>query len=258
MPTMVTARALKAIQKLPFCYICGGALRWEEATRDHVPPKGCFAQADRAHNPVILPAHLACNNGYKVADESVGQFLSLLHGKKPKAGAHGTRLTASSVPGVAALKDVNLYGAVVRWVRAFHAALYGQPIPASTRFAVELPLEVVTADDEGGPEYVDSGRPNQRVLCEQTIAVNRAAGTIDRIVGWNGKLQYECTWVLTSLHAYGVFWIDLYGWHRLSRLQDGYPRTCVGIYVLYLDELPPNATRQTTIVTNDIPFEFLI
>ncbi len=81
MPNVFTARDLKAALKLPFCYICGDTLNWEESTRDHVPPKGCFAQQDRMHNPVVLPTHSACNNSFNVADESLGQFLSLLRGK---------------------------------------------------------------------------------------------------------------------------------------------------------------------------------
>lgn len=257
MPNVFTARDLKAALKLPFCYICGDTLNWEESTRDHVPPKGCFAQQDRMHNPVVLPTHSACNNSFKVADESLGQFLSLLHGKKPKPGASGVRFTTSAIPGRAVNKNVNLYGAIERWVRAFHAALYQQPMPDSTKFAIELPIEVLSADRDGDPEFIDSGRPEQRTLCEKTIENNRSAGAIDRLVGWNGKLQYECVWVPTPLHSYCVFWIDLYGWRRLAKVQQIGSRECVGFYSLFPSEQPPGATVQTTLITDDNPARFL-
>jgi hypothetical protein len=154
-----------------------------------VPPRGCFAQQDRTHNPVILPTRQACKNGYKLTDQSVGQFLSLLNGKRPKPDARGVRYAVSSVPGVAVNKNVNPYGAVERWVRAFHGALYSQPIPAKTKFTIELPLDVLSADDETGPESVDRGRPEQRALCKKTLAVARTTGTIDRVVGWKHTNQ---------------------------------------------------------------------
>lgn len=258
MPNVISSRDFKTILKLPFCYICGGALDWHQSTRDHVPPRGCFAQQDRMHTPLVLPTHLECNNGFKVADESLGQFLSLLHGKKPKPGAHGVTYTASVIPGLAVNRNVNLYGAIERWVRAFHAALYQQPLPARAKFAIELPIEVVSADNEGDSEFLDIGRREQRALCERTIAVNRSARTIDRLVGWNGKLQYECVWIPTPLHSYCVFWINLYGWSHLAKIQLMPPKECVGFYSLFPTERPPSATTQTILVTEDNPARFLL
>lgn len=109
-----------------------------------------------------------------------------------------------------------MYGVVARWIRAFHAALYMQPLPPNTRFATELPFEVISPLGNG-QHIIDGGRPRQRTLCEETITSNRLTKTLDRIVAWNGKLQYECVWVLTALHAYCVFWLDFYHWDRLAR-----------------------------------------
>ena len=259
MPNVITARDLKAVQKIPFCYICGEALTWGEVTRDHVPPRGCFALVDSTQNPIILPTHALCNNGYKVDDEAVGQYLSLLHGKKPKPGARGLhQTTVAGYPLITANKNVNLYGAVERWVRAFHAALYQQPLPRTARFATELPIDVASAKHESGPEFLDTGRPRQRAICEKTIADSRATRTIDRIVGWNGRLQYECVWVLTPLHAYCVFWIDLYDWRRLARVNSKLPRECVGYYQVTPGERPVSATLQSRVLADDNPGRFLL
>ena len=78
---------------------------------------------------------------------------------------------------------------------------------------------------------------------------NRLTKTIDRLVAWNGKLQYECVWVLTPLHAYCVFWLDFYDWRRLARLTGKPPMDCVGLYELSRTEVPANAAIETQIIT---------
>jgi hypothetical protein len=258
MPTVITARDLKAVLKLPFCYICGKPLTWPNISRDHVPPKGCFSQLDRTQNPLELPTHPECNNSFHISDESVGQFLSMLHGKKPKEGAPGLRhTTVGGDPRFQAATNVNLYGSVERWVRAFHSALYQHSVPPNVKFATELPMDVLSANETNGPAFLDVGRPQQRELCEKTILDNRATKTIDRLVAWNGKLQYECVWVLTPQHSYCVFWIDLYGWRRLARINMKPPRECVGFYSLFPAERPPGTTIQSQIVTDENPTRFL-
>jgi hypothetical protein len=194
-----------------------------------------------------------CNDRFKKDDERVGQFLSLLHGELAKAEKRRLRYRRFSNPAldrqgrqVEAVSNVDMYGVVYRWVRAFHAALYQQPIPQKVNYAIELPFDVVSPI--GGAYIVDDGRPRQRALCEETIARNRLTSTIDRLAGWNGKLQYECVWVRTPIHAYCVFWLNFYGWRQLAKINGHSPRDCVGFYQLSLGEMPTQATKESELI----------
>jgi hypothetical protein len=170
MPTLVGQKSLQIVnKKLPFCYICGQILSDpEKSDRDHVPPKACIANRDKAHSPLILPTHKVCNASFKIDDERVGQFLSILHGRVTTAQndrLERQRFSSSPVTQEGtqseSITNVDMYGVVARWVRAFHAALYMQPLPINTRFATELPSGVVSPTEEG---YIrDEGRPRQRV-----------------------------------------------------------------------------------------------
>ena len=220
MPSLIGQKSLQIVNlKLPFCYVCGQVLvDGDHSNRDHVPPSACIAQCDKAQSPFILPTHPACNASFKVDDERTGQFLSILHGKISKPENRRLKYEQFSNPSLAqrgiqsqAVTNVDMYGVVARWIRAFHAALYFHPLPENTRFAIELPFEVISPL-ENGQHIIDNGRPRQRTLCEETIASNRLTKTIDRLAAWNGNLRYECVWVLTPLHAYCVFWLDFYNW----------------------------------------------
>lgn len=256
MPSLIGQKSLQIVnRKLPFCYVCGQVLTdSDQPNRDHVPPSACIAQRDKVQSPLILPTHQACNASFKVADERAGQFLSILHGKVPKPENRRLEYKQFSNPSIArrghqleAVTNVDMYGVVARWVSAFHVALYMQPLPSNTRFAIELPFVVVSPVDNG--HIIDNGRPRQRTLCQETIARNRLTRTIDRLAAWNGNLKYECVWVLTPLHAYCVFWLDFYNWSRLARLAGKSPMDCVGFYELSLNELPVQATVESKIIT---------
>jgi hypothetical protein len=87
MISIATDRALREVQKLPFCYACGEVFAaTDERDRDHVPPKAGTALADRVVNQLILPSRKSCSSAYKIADERVGQFISLRHGRRPAKG----------------------------------------------------------------------------------------------------------------------------------------------------------------------------
>jgi hypothetical protein len=48
MVTLSTNRDFRAVQKLPFCYLCGDEFRSEDIiNRDHIPPQNSFAVCDR-------------------------------------------------------------------------------------------------------------------------------------------------------------------------------------------------------------------
>ena len=246
MPSIVGQRALRQIMRLPFCYLCSLDLDRREVSSDHVPPKSCLARHDRPHEPLVLPTHLPCNTARSYDDERLGQFLSMLH-TRGKGVARNLLKFEAAGSDKTALTSVNLYGAVERWIRAFHAALYSQPLDAATRFAIELTCNVMVPTAHG--VALDSGRPRQRALCEDIIRRNRDAKAIDRLSAWNGRLCYECTWEVTAIHAYCVFWLDFYDWHRLAAISQIPPRECVGFYEVPLGELPPQATRATSIAT---------
>jgi hypothetical protein len=75
--------ALRPIQWLPFCYLCGRTVEDGEATnRDHVPPSAIFAVADR-NFPLILRTHTTCNGDRSGEDAIIGQLVSVLHGSSP-------------------------------------------------------------------------------------------------------------------------------------------------------------------------------
>lgn len=261
MPSLIGQKALQVVNRLPFCYVCGQLLDRNNKNRDHVPPSACIAQADKAHSPLILPTHPACNASFKVDDERVGQFLSLLYGKLAKQERRRLEYKQFSNPALARLgiqsqviTNVDMYGAVARWLCAIHAALYMEPMPPTWKYAIELPFEVVSPIDGG--YIIDKGRPEQRTLCEETIASNRLTKTIDQLVAWNGHLKYQCVWVVTPLHAYCVFSLDFYDWKRFGRLTGMKPMECVGFYSLAGSELPPGATVESSIITGRRQYRF--
>jgi hypothetical protein len=260
MPSLIGQKQLQHIRKLPFCYICGQAFHHgDDCDRDHVPPRACISNHDKMQSPLILPAHQACNGKFKVADERVGQFLSVLHGKIPKQEHNLLKyehfcadLEKGSYSQV--LKSVDLYGAVARWLMAFHVALYQQPLPPDFKYGIELPLDVGYI--KNGEPTVDTGRPNQRKMCEERISCSRAARTIDRISAWNGKLQYECTWFKGTLNAVCVFWLEFYQWARLSRISRKQEKECVGFYIVPVGELPAQATIASQLLAHTYTFHF--
>jgi len=247
MVSVVTPRQLRTLQKLPFCYSCGQSfLTGDHTDRDHVPPKACFAAEDRIR-PLILPAHRSCNSGYMVADERVGQFISLRHGRVPGAGKgrldirYFTDHRTGQVSG--AVANVEIRQAVERWVRAFHAALYGEPLDPATLFGIETPFAVAVPTPKGIVR--DTGRP-QHLLFVEMIKSSRAAENVGFLAANNGKLRYECVWSPTTQGAWvSVFALDIYDWKDLGRLSTGDAKGCVGFYQTPTGIPPPSACRHT-------------
>lgn len=247
MVAIVNHKNLQAVQKLPFCYSCGQAFQPDDDTnRDHIPPRSCFAAADRTR-PLILPAHRYCNSAYKVSDERVGQFISLRHGRAPSAGKgrlkfrqfRDPRTGATSV----AVANVEIREAIERWVRAFHAALYQEPLDSRTRFGIETPFAIAVPTPQGIVR--DTGRPQHRLFVRM-IKDNRAASNVDYLAANNGKLRYECVWSPTTQGLWvAVFALDIYDWKDLGRLSTGDAKGCVGFYQTPSGIPPANACRHT-------------
>ena len=125
MVRLETQRHFRPVQRLPFCYLCGQAFAArKDRNRDHVPPKCTFAKSDR--EPLILPSHVTCNRSYELLDEKVGQFIALR--RREVADPDNDRLRFALSPDMkhGALINVDVDGAVWRWIKGFHAALYGE------------------------------------------------------------------------------------------------------------------------------------
>jgi hypothetical protein len=260
MPSLIGQKQLSHLRKLPFCYICGKVFHQVDIpNRDHVPPQSCISNIDKVQSPLILPTHQICNSAYKVADERLGQFLSVLHGKIPKPEHNLLKFThfydeLDQGAYFQVLQSVDVYGAVARWLMALHAALYQQPLHPNFKYAIELPLDVGYLKE--GKPTADTGRPNQRTMCEERISCNRAIKTVDKIAAWNGKLQYECTWFKGPTSAICVFWLSFYQWSRLSRISKKQEKECVGFYIIPIDELPAQATIASELLAYTYKFRF--
>lgn len=249
MPSLVTQKQLRAAQNLSFCYACGEPfVTGVQRNQDHVPPRACFSVRDRA-GPLKLPTHFECNASYKVEDERVGQFISTID-KRPPA-AEKLRIKTHVQPlgntGIAAqtLINVDIYGAIERWVRAFHGALYRQPAPPATRFGIQTPVHVAVPGEDGPVR--DKFRP-QHLYFVELIKINRAARNIDRIVSNNGKLRYECVWNHTTKGVWVcVFALDIHQWRYRATIHNYEPRGCTGFYQLPSGTAPAPATRATSL-----------
>ncbi len=86
MTEILTQKAARAAQKLPFCYLCGEPFddaRGRQNHPDHIPPKELFATEDR-NFPIKVAAHQSCNNRLSDTDEVIGQLVAVVHGKYAK------------------------------------------------------------------------------------------------------------------------------------------------------------------------------
>ena len=94
MVSLLRQNDFRRVQTLPFCYLCGRKfVAGDSPNRDHVPPQSIFAPADR--EPLWLPTHPACNSGYRLLDEKIGQLIILRYGKVPSNAAHRSSPSAS-------------------------------------------------------------------------------------------------------------------------------------------------------------------
>ena len=244
MPKILNQRDARAIKKLPFCYVCGNAFAGREnATDDHVPPQAAFLPDDRENFPLTLPTHRGCNHTFHLEDELLGQLVSLANGKD--ASINRLKLSSGSDGAgrlFSLLENVDLHGAIRRWVAAFHAALYQEPLPPLTRFSTQSPLPSgrvvggVVIPDTPVPQFVDYARQ---------VDANEALGSVDCIRSNNGKLNYRCCWQRSDGGPWiALYRLDLYEWSSLGDIDNFSPRPCVGAYAPP-GGIPPLATRGT-------------
>jgi hypothetical protein len=240
MISITTHRDLQAVQKLPFCYLCGKPFRDDEKQhRDHVPPKTCFAVRDR--KPLILSTHYNCNSERSITDKQIGQIIGMKHGKVPTERDRALDLKFSG-PLTGAVVNVNIPDEVWRWVKGFHAALYREPYPKDARGALVTPFPSAPLRDDGRVMF-DPIKPQHQVFVE-TIKINRANRCLDTIRCNRGKLVYECVWCPSDDGSIWlcIFAIDIYGWKDLGNPIVQPARGCAGFYTLPDGHAPPNAT----------------
>ena len=139
MPALTVHKHFQKVRSLPFCYLCGIAFtEADQVDRDHVPPKSAFNVSDR-QLVLKLKTHRACNNGFSVADKKVGQLIALRRREQPKS-PRDLALRFGHYTGLGvAVENLNVDGAVWRWIKGFHSALYGQPL-LGDHFAIVTPF----------------------------------------------------------------------------------------------------------------------
>lgn len=231
MPSIRSQKDARPAQSLGFCYKFGGAiLSKKDDHPDHIPPRCIFAACDR-NFPLMVSCHRDCNSSNSVRDEVIGQLIAVLHGKHPAPGkvrldAHW--VTMDDGPQYAGFVNTDVEQQIFRWVRGFHAALYAEFLPESTRYRVFLPFPRAVIDSK--EMVVEQAGSAHRNLV-RVIKHNRAAGTLDCIACNNGKCRYECTWIMTTKgRSSCVFALQLYDWSSLGAKELG-QRGCVGQYV---------------------------
>ncbi|MFZ0847119.1 MAG: hypothetical protein WAM62_15140, partial [Pseudolabrys sp.] len=75
MISLTTQKDFRAVQTLPFCYLCGNDfVEGDEINRDHVPAQSAIAKRDR--DPLVLPTHVRCNGAHQLDDEKIGQLIA--------------------------------------------------------------------------------------------------------------------------------------------------------------------------------------
>ncbi len=144
------------------------------------------------------------------------------------------------------IKDLKFL--IRRWIRAFHAALYGHALATETRFAIQAPFP---SGDLSGEELVEEPISDIHIKTVELIKKNRAAGNLDRICTNQGKLEYECVWDKLGDGSWTCFFaLDVYDWKRLGDSNNFEERGCVGLYTPPHGTKPSNGTVATRLEFN--------
>jgi hypothetical protein len=228
MVALETQKALRAVQRLPFCYLCGDTLLEDDITDgDHVPAKAAFNVRDR--EPALkLRTHKRCNAGMSVDDKKIGQLIALRRREKPPS-ARDQALKFMSQRDMVAVANLNIDSAVWRWIRGFHTALYREPL-VGAQHSIRTPFP--RADEVKG-QLLLQPLLEQHQLVVATLKHNRAWNNVDRILTNRGQLRYECVWVLSDdgTTSFCMFGVDIYDWKELGSSTALIPaRGCAGVY----------------------------
>lgn len=240
MVELLTQKDLKAVQRLPFCYLCGKSfVEGDAKNRDHVPPQCTIRKHDR--QPLILPTHQRCNSSYKTDDEKIGQLIALRRGDH-RTSNQRLKFTHFPTMRMSTVENLNVEAAIWRWVKGFHAALYQQPIPFDARGTIHTPLP--RADRINGEIHIRPILP-QHLAFVDSIKANRIQKNMDRLSCNAGKLIYECVWVTYDNDPgwFCIFALDIYDWKDLGATSALPARGCAGCYALPDHSVPDTATK---------------
>lgn len=258
MPNITDQRQARAIQKLPFCYLCSKQFEQDDSTTlDHVPPRACIKDIDR-NFPLQLPTHLKCNNGRKLTDETIGQLVSLIHSGKAEDNINRLKISkveqSEGKENLGLLTNVNVHAEIQRWIRGFHAALYQQPLSFQAKFAINPPFPVADLSNLNNIHPIKK----QNLKFIELIKLNRLARSIDSVVCNNNKVRYECVWEKADNgQPFCIFALDLYNWKDLGDGKNFHARGCVGAYCVPLESMPVHATAATKIYASIANLDFL-
>jgi hypothetical protein len=212
---LTQAEARQIRDRLTFCYLCGQPLSVSvSVNRDHIPPKRIFAAEDR-NWPLVLPTHEHCNSNRSKEDNIVKALFDMIHrNRKPAVDARillNKELTiAYFAPNYVGLNTPKLDAMVGRWIRGFHAALYGEFLPASTTGRFFLPFPVIERVNQ---QLKFKMFPEERALLVALIKTQRFLGNVDRIECNNGKCLYHCVWQQQSDASWCcAFALKIYNW----------------------------------------------
>ncbi len=142
---------------------------------------------------------------------------------------------------------------IVAESRLCYAALYGEFLrEEQTNKAITVPLPIL--DSETTELDPSEHHPMHEVVCK-ILKDNRQIGNIDRTEAYNGKFRFHTVWATTDDggNHFGIFAIDLYGWHRLADEMVGTPQGCFGTYRLGNSLPPENASVATGI---ELPYRY--
>lgn len=230
MPKIQTQRDARAVQKLPFCYVCATSFAPGTAKNvDHIPPEAAFLAEDRENFPLTLPTHSDCNHVFNLEDETLGQLIGLRHTRGAGANRLEIRRAIDATgDSYTFLKNINLRAMIRRWVTAFHAALYQEPLSPNVLFTIQTPMPSANLVDTYA---VHEAQRQQFVMIAEHIAMNDRLGLIDAIISNNSKMKYTCYWQKTDNGQWLAFFrLDLYDWSQLGDIRHFQERPCVGSY----------------------------
>ena len=248
MVNVITQKQLREVRDLSFCHVCGKSFLTDDKTdHDHVPPQACFERSDR-DPPLKLRTHVACNNANKLNDEKVGQLIAAQRRKAIDPAASRLRIEVlredTSGKLYAGFDNLDVVGAIRRWIGGFHAALYGAPLTGETPYTITPPLPRARVSASGVVEYPI---PSHYRLFVESLKLNRAAENLDVLITSNGKLRYECVWTPddTGVNWLCIFALDIYDWIGLGDGKNFEARGCVGCYLAPAAGVPAGGTRAT-------------
>lgn len=247
MADIVNQKQAREARKLPFCYICGNPLKTGEVRdKDHVPPKNMFLIHDR-NFPIILMVHGQCNDAWQTRDEKVGFLIDILHGVNITKHSNKYKVMIAQTQNgrqYPLLGDIPLKPMIGRIMRAFHAALYHEFMPRSTKNTILTPIPEV--EIANGGVKVKRVHDQFRIFAD-LLRSNIMARTTDKIISNNGKLRYECAWPqLDNGQRFCIFALDIYNWRSLGDKISDEDYACIGAYFLN-GHMPKRATPATSI-----------